>query len=216
MKSLLLLPLSLACAVLAGCHDADAGSNLEARLAQAEAQIAALQAQQHRVLTASGGSFHAKALDADADATAIGTLLSFDGSPSVATTANVRSALGFLFAVSLEDGEVQGPGGNVGGIVRFATADCSGQAFVGAGDISAYAARQGAVFRILQADGSAAYYAVLAGTEVLEPATYGSFYAWGVGCTAQDAVLPAYPTEVNDPAVTGVGSVPVAAAVTIG
>lgn len=199
--------LSIGGAILSGCFDdADANSNLEAR-------VAALEAQQHRVITVTAAAGQAKALDANL--AAIGTLISFDGPPSGATAINARSAQGYLFTASLETGTIHGPSGSAAGVVRFLTTDCSGQAFVGAGDISGYAARQGLVFRMEQQDGSDVYYAVPTGTEALDPATYGSLYVWGAGCTTQDAVLPAFPLVDNDPATTGVDNAP-AASITVG
>lgn len=175
------------------------------------ARIEALEAQQHRVITASAGASQAKALDAGLES--IGTLLSFDNVPSTATVVNVRSSLGYVFTVGLSDGALRGPGGATGGAVFFLTADCSGQAFADPGAASEYGARQGVVFRI-ERDGTDIYYAVLAGTQ-LAPATYGSIYAAGGGCTAQDFVTSLYPLTINDPQVTGVANSPVAS-ITVG
>lgn len=202
-----LLALSIGYSAISACHDANAGSGVsQAEFDAIVARVESLEAQQHRVLADVAVSSFAKAGEVPE---AVGTLLSFDGSPSVATTANVRSPKGYLFATDLVTGAMQGPGGNIGGLLRYDSFDCTGQAYVGAGDIGGYAARQGLVFRILQQDGSDLYYTVEAGTEVLASATYHSFYAWGAGCTAQDADLPAYPVLLNDSVDTGIESAPV-------
>ncbi len=140
-----------------------------------------------------------------------------------------KSKAGYLYTVPNHNRDdsgavaIQGLGAN-GGVepLYFASADCSGQAFVTNTALSDYGASQGVVFRINDGaldevlDNPAQYYYVAAGTERTEPVSYLSRIENVSECIPETGNLSwGYAALPNDELVTGVASAKISIPITI-
>lgn len=211
MKTVVSVVVIFLAAFVASCLD-DAGAQ-SGSLAQLEARVAALEANQNRAFAAPAG-----VAKAASDGKFLGATMGFNTLPSQSSSIEVKSANGYLYSVPNTGEGVTGPTNHE---VFYASADCSGQGYMSG--ISDYGAQQGYVFALTANGGTtwddpSQFYYVPAGSVRAGPINVQSRRAnLEEGCVSvANTENIAYPALLNDPEVTGVDSGPIKLPITVG